>query len=121
MPTDFYNGQSELVTITFRDNTGTAIPHATLDDVRVVLRHQNGATLHKWRKVSPSAWTALTDLAGAGQYTFEITEAMGKEWPVGKVFMEWQLQITEAAFVDKYRPMGSEHLFNVVATNYAKE
>jgi len=121
MPTDFYNGQSELVTVTFSDNAGVAIPHATLDDVRIVLRHANGQTLGKWRKVSPTDWTALNTLAGAGVYSFEVTEKAGKDWPIGKVYMEWQLQITDADFVDKYKPMGAVHLFNVIATNYANE
>jgi len=121
MAVTFYQGQSELVTITFLDTAGTAIPHASLDDVRVILKHANGETLGKWRKVSPSSWTALDQQAGAGVYTLEVTESMGKNWPIGKVYLEWQLQITDADFVDKYKPMGVYHLFDVVATNYAKE
>ena len=121
MASTFYTGQSELVTITISDSGGVAIPHASLDDVRIVLRHANGMTLAKWRKTAPTTWDTLTALAGAGQFTFEVTEPMGKEWAAGKVYMEWQIQITDAAFVDKYRPMGSVHLFNVERTNYAEE
>lgn len=121
MATTFYNGQSELVTVEIKDNGGVAIPHASLDDVRIVLRHSNGMTLAKWRKVAPTSWAALTQLAGAGRYSFEVTEKMGKDWPVGKVFMEWQIQVTDSNFVDKHRPMGEYHLFNVQPTNYSKE
>lgn len=119
--TTFYTGQAERVTVTHKDANGTAIPHVSLNDVRYILRHENGDSLKRFRKTAPSDWFELTTESGAGQYTFEVEEKETKEWPEGKVYFEWFVKIDNADFVDDYKPMGVYHLWNVERTNYAEE
>lgn len=119
--TTFYQGQAERVTVTHKDANGTAIPHASINDVRYILRHENGDSLKKFRKNAPSDWTALTTEAAAGEYTLEIEEKDSKEWPEGKIYLEWHIKIDNANFIDDYKPMGVYELFNMTATNYAEE
>jgi hypothetical protein len=117
--TTFYQGMAERVTVTHKDANGTAIPHASINDVRYILRAENGDSLKKYRKTSPTDWTALTVEAAAGAYTLEITEKDSKEFPEGKCYLEWFIKIDDADFTDDYKPMGVYHLFNIEKTNYA--
>ena len=119
--TTFYTGQAERITVTHKDAAGVAIPHASIVDVRYILRHENGDSLKRFRKVAPSDWVALTQEVAAGAYTLEIEEKDSKEWMAGKVFLEWFIKIDDATFVDDYKPMGVYHLLNVVKTNYSEE
>lgn len=119
--TTLYQGMAERVTVTHKDANGTAIPHASISDVRYILRAENGDSVKKFRKVAPSDWTALTEEAAAGAYTLEIEEKESKEFPEGKLYLEWFIKIVDADFVDDYKPMGVYHLFNVEETNYAEE
>lgn len=119
--TTLYQGMAERVTVTHKDVNGTAIPHASIADVRYILRAENGDSLAKYRKVAPTDWTALTQEAAAGAYTLEIQEKDSKDFPEGKCYLEWFIKIVDATFVDDYKPMGVFHLFNIEATNYAEE
>jgi len=119
--TNFYTGQAERITVTHKDANGTAIPHASILDVRYILRHENGDSLAKYRKVAPSDWTELTTEAAAGAYTLEIEEKDSKEWMAGKVYLEWYIKIDDSDFVDDYKPMGVYELLNVFKTNYSEQ
>jgi hypothetical protein len=119
--TTLYQGMSERVTVTHKDVNGAAIPHASIADVRYILRAENGDSLKRYRKTAPSDWTALTEEASAGAYTLEIEEKDSKEFPSGKCYLEWFIKIIDADFVDDYKPMGVYHLFNIEETNYAEE
>jgi hypothetical protein len=119
--TTLYQGMAERVTVTHKDANGSAIPHASIADVRYILRAENGDSLKRYRKTAPSAWTALTEELAAGAYTLEIEEKDSKEFPAGKCYLEWFIKIVDADFVDDYKPMGVYHLFNIEETNYAEE
>ena len=119
--TDFYAGQAVRFSITHKDSTGTAIPHVSLEEVRYILRHENGETLLRYKKTAPSGWKALTTEADAGKYTLEIEEKESKTWTEGLVVLEWFIKVTDADYVDGYKPMGFYELYNVKETNYAKE
>ncbi len=115
-----YTGQADLVTINVTDSSGVAIPHASIDDIRVMLEHENGDTLLKFRKVEPTDWPAITTESGDGVFTFEIQEKDSKTWPKGKVHCVTQLTITDADFVDGYKPMDKQHILNVEVVNYSE-
>lgn len=119
--TTFYTGQAERVTITHKDSVGTAIPHASIEEVRYILRHQNGDSLKRFKKSAPADWNSLTTEVDAGKYTLEVEEKDSKDWESGKVYLEWFIKITNASFVDGYKPMGVYHLWNVEKTNYSEE
>jgi len=116
--TTLYTGQAELVTVSHVDSVSVAIPHASIDEVRYILEHENGDTLLKFRKTAPTDWDAVTTEAGDGVFSFEVQEKHSKDWPAGKVYLTWHINITDADFVDGYKPMGKTHLFNVEVVNY---
>lgn len=119
--TTFYQGQAERVTITQKDVNGTAIPHASILELRYILRHENGDSLKKFKKTAPTGWNSMTQEAAAGQYTFEIEEKDSKTWPPGMIYLEWFIKIDNSDFVDGYKPMGVYELFIMTESNYAKE
>jgi hypothetical protein len=119
--TTYYTGQADRISVTHKDANGTAIPHASIVDVRYILRHENGDSLKKFRKTAPADWTALTTETDAGKYTLEIEEKDSKNWKKGKVYLEWFIKIDNADFADDYKPMGVYHLLNIEETNYAGE
>jgi len=119
MATTIYTGQSELVTVTHNDVNDVAIPHASIEDVRYILEDERGNVLLKFRKTSPSDWDEVTTEAGDGVFSFEVQEKHSKVWTKGKVYLVWQVKLTDADFVDGYKPMGKVHLFNVEEVKYA--
>lgn len=119
--TTFYTGEALRQTITHKDSAEVAIPHASIDDVRYLIVHEDGQTLLRFRKTLPSDWTALTQEAGDGAYTFEIEEKDSKDWPEGKVYLNWMIKIDDADYVDDKKRQGVYHIFNVVKTNYSQE
>lgn len=119
--TTFYTGQAERVSVTHKDSAGVAIPHVSLEEVRYILRHQNGDTLKRFKKSAPTDWSSLTQEADAGKYTLEVEESETKTWKKGEVYLEWFIKVTDADFADGYKPMGVYHLWNVEPTNYAEE
>jgi len=119
--TKLYTGQAERVSITHKDSAGVPIPHSNLEEVRYILRHQLGDSLKKYKKNAPSDWTGLTQEPDAGKYTLEIEEKDSKQWQPGKVYLEWFIKVTDASFIDGYKPMGVFHLWNIEKTNYSEE
>jgi len=117
----FRPGQSDLITITYKDSVGVAIPHSEIEDVRWIFRHSNGDTVLKCSKVSPAGWEDLKEHADAGKYTFEVLEEMGKDWANGEIHLEWWLKLTNPDFTEGFKPMDVIHYYDVVGTNYSNE
>lgn len=119
--TTFYQGQADRISVTHKDANGTAIPHASLNDVRYILRHENGDSLKKFKKNAPTDWASLTQESDAGKYTLEIEEKESKTWPKGMIYLEWFIKVDDATFADDYKPMGVYELLIINETSYAKQ
>jgi hypothetical protein len=117
----FYQGQADRISVTHKDANGTAIPHASINDLRYILRHENGDSLKKFRKNAPLDWDRVDTEVDAGKYTFEIEEKDSKNWPPGMVYLEWHIKIDNSDFVDDFKPMGVYELLIIEKTNYAEE
>jgi len=121
MATNFYTGQNQQVTVNHTDTQGVPIPHADIQEVRYILRHASGQVLGKWALSAPAGWDAVTATPNAGQFQFDILEAQGKNWPAGRVYMEWHITLTVGTIPEGFKPMGELHLLDVFSTAYSKQ
>ena len=116
-----YTGESDLVKIQHEDNAGVAIPFASINDVRYIVKDANGNTLLKFKENAPTGWKAATPTANPGEYQLQILEDETKDWNAGKVFLEWFINIDDAMLTDGYKTMGEVYLYDVIKSNYSQQ
>ena len=116
-----YTGESDLVKIQHEDNAGVAIPFASINDVRYIVKDANGNTLLKFKENAPTGWKAATPTANPGEYQLQILEDETKDWNDGKVFLEWFINIDDAVLTDGYKTMGEVYLYDVIKSNYSQQ
>ena len=116
-----YTGESDLVKIQHEDNAGVAIPFASINDVRYIVKDANGNTLLKFKENAPTGWKAAKQTANPGEYQLEILEDETKDWNDGKVFLEWFINIDDAMLTDGYKTMGEVYLYDVIKSNYSQQ
>ncbi len=116
-----YTGESDLVKIQHEDNAGVAIPFASINDVRYIVKDANGNTLLKFKENAPTGWKAATPTANPGEYQLQILEDETKDWNAGKVFLEWFINIDDAVLTDGYKTMGEVYLYDVIKSNYSQQ
>jgi len=116
-----YTGESDLVKIQHEDNAGVAIPFASINDVRYIVKDANGNTLLKFKENAPTGWKSATPTANPGEYQLQILEDETKDWNAGKVFLEWFINIDDAVLTDGYKTMGEVYLYDVIKSNYSQQ
>ena len=116
-----YTGESDLVKIQHEDNAGVAIPFASINDVRYIVKDANGNTLLKFKENAPTGWKAATPTANPGEYQLQILEDETKDWNDGKVFLEWFINNDDAVLTDGYKTMGEVYLYDVIKSNYSQQ
>ncbi len=116
-----YTGESDLVKIQHEDNAGVAIPFASINDVRYIVKDANGNTLLKFKENAPTGWKAATPTANPGEYQLQILEDETKDWNAGKVYLEWYINIDDTVLTAGYKTMGEVYLYDVIKSNYSEQ
>jgi len=116
-----YTGESDVVTIPHTDSAGVAIPFASINDVRYIVKDANGNTLLKFKENAPTGWKAATRTATDGEFIIQILEDETKDWNAGKVYLEWYINIDDATLTDGYKTMGEVYLYDVIKSNYSEQ
>jgi len=116
-----YTGESDLITIPHTDSAGVAIPFASINDVRYIIKDNLGNTLLKFKENAPTGWGEATQTANPGEYTIKVLESDSKDWNAGKVFIEWYINIDDVDLPLGYKTMGEVYLYDVIKSNYSKE
>ena len=116
-----YTGESDLITIPHTDSAGVAIPFASINDVRYIIKDNLGNTLLKFKENAPTGWGEATQTANPGEYTIKVLESDSKDWNAGKVFLEWYINIDDVDLPLGYKTMGEVYLYDVIKSNYSKE
>jgi len=116
-----YTGESDLVKIQHEDNAGVAIPFASINDVRYIVKDANGNTLLKFKENAPTGWNAATPTANPGEYQLQILEDETKDWNAGKVYLEWYINIDDTVLTAGYKTMGEVYLYDVIKSNYSEQ
>ena len=116
-----YTGESDLVKIQHEDNAGVAIPFASINDVRYIVKDANGNTLLKFKENAPTGWKSATPTANPGEYQLQILEDETKDWNAGKVYLEWYINIDDTVLTAGYKTMGEVYLYDVIKSNYSQQ
>jgi len=116
-----YTGESDLVKIQHEDNAGVAIPFASINDVRYIVKDANGNTLLKFKENAPTGWKSATPTANPGEYQLQILEDETKDWNAGKVYLEWYINIDDTVLTAGYKTMGEVYLYDVIKSNYSEQ
>ena len=116
-----YTGESDVITIPHTDNAGVAIPFASINDVRYIIKYYQGETLLKYKENAPSGWKVATPTANPGEYQLIVLESDSKDWNAGKVYLEWYINIDDAVLTAGYKTMGEVYLYDVIKSNYSEQ
>tara|TARA_R110000822_G_scaffold99221_5_gene224010 strand:+ start:388 stop:765 length:378 start_codon:yes stop_codon:yes gene_type:complete len=116
-----YTGESDVITIQHKDSAGVAIPFASINDVRYIIKDQSGTTLLKFKENAPIGWEAATPTANPGEYTLKVLESDTKSWLSGKVYIEWFINVDDTILTDGYKTMSQVYLYSVIKSNYSEQ
>lgn len=86
----FYIGRSAYRTFIIKDADGTAIDHANIDDIEVVLTVGETQVM-QFSKLSKADYTDLEQEAEAGMYSMKITEADSLQFPPSESGMHMEI------------------------------
>ncbi len=120
--TILYRGESKYRTFILKAADGTAIPHASIDDIIVTLKVDE-RICKQYRKVTTEGFDALIQESAAGTYSFPLTEADTLDMPASPagVIMEVWRNYPDGNLDDGLRRIAQSRIYDeVLDSNYAE-